>query len=84
MQLKNMIAALDHSRSDNSAANKFVYGVTQFGWEPIEGMLVREAQRKMRNELPRVPGLRESYVYRDALTRLNVASAKIMQVTILQ
>ena len=71
-----MIAALDHSRLDNSSTNKFVHGETSFGWEPIEGMLVREVQRKMKNELPRVPGLRESYVYRNAWTRLNVTPAK--------
>lgn len=75
-----MIAALDHSRLDDSAANKFVHEDIPFGWEPIEGMLIREAQRKVKNELPRVPGLRESFVYRDAWTRLNVAPAKIMQV----
>ena len=36
-----MIAALVQT------TNKFVHGETSFGWEPIEGMLVREAQRKM-------------------------------------
>ena len=59
-----------------------VHGETSFGWEPIEGMLVREAQREMKNELPCVPGLRESYVYRDAWTRLSVVPAKTMQVTV--
>ena len=32
------------------------------------------------NELVRVPGLKENYVFRDSWTRLNVKPAKIMQV----
>ena len=32
------------------------------------------------NELVRVPGLKENYVFRDCWTRLNVKPAKIMQV----
>jgi len=36
------------------------------------------------NQLPRVPGLKEKFVYRDSWTRLNVKRAKIMQVLIVQ
>ena len=37
-------------------------------------------QRAQSGSLKRVPGLKESYVYRDIWTRLNVKPAKIMQV----
>lgn len=43
-------------------------------------MLKREITRISENKLPRVPGLKESYIYRDSWTRLNVKPAKIMQV----
>jgi len=43
-------------------------------------MLAREIERKKSDQLPRVPGLKENFVYRDAWTRLNVKPAKIMQV----
>ena len=67
-QLKNMIAALYASRS--------------IGWRAIEDMPKREVERMKNNELVRVPGLKENYVYRDSWTRLNVKPAKIMQVFI--
>ena len=51
-----------------------------FGWNSIEEMLHRELERKRNNQLSRVPGLKENYVYRDPWTRLNVKPAKIMQV----
>lgn len=75
-----MIAALDHSRMRGSSPNKFIHDEIQFGWEAIQDMLAREVSRIKRNELPRVPGLKESYVHRDPWTRLNVKPAKIMQV----
>ena len=78
-QLKNMIAALYSSRLDKTP-NKFLHDGQQFGWETIEGMLAREVQRIKHNNLPRVPGLKESHVFRDPWTRLNVKPAKIMQV----
>ena len=77
-QLKNMIAAL--YKSHQGGVNQFKISGIRFGWEAIEDMLKREVSRMQRNELPRVPGLKESYVYRDPWTRLNVAPAKIMQV----
>ena len=73
-----MIAALHHSRGNSS--NCFTHGNIQFGWETIEKMLTRELGRIKTNQLPRVPGLKESYVHRDPWTRLNVKPAKIMQV----
>lgn len=80
VQLKNMITALDHSRMRGSSPNNFIHDEIQFGWEAIQDMLAREVSRIKRSELPRVPGLKESYVYRDPWTRLNVKPAKIMQV----
>ena len=76
-----MVAALYASRSDSeTSSNKFLHKGAYFGWETIESMLVREVQRIKENCLPRIPGLKESYVYRDPWTRLNVKPAKIMQV----
>lgn len=74
-----MIAALYKSRHGGQVS-QFQHSGTAFGWETIEAMLKREVSRMQQNLLPRVPGLKESYVYRDPWTRLNVAPAKIMQV----
>lgn len=73
-----MIASLYASRS--SGTNCFSRKGIQFGWRSIEDMLKREVQRMKKDELVRVPGLKENYVYRDSWTRLNVKPAKIMQV----
>ena len=75
-----MIAALYSSRLNGKSPNTFVHGEECFGWESIEGMLAREMKRISQNSLPRVPGLKESHVFRDPWTRLNVKPAKIMQV----
>ena len=75
-----MIVALHYSRGNSS--NCFTHGNIPFGWEAIEKMLAREIGRIKRNELLRVPGLKESYVHRDPWTRLNVKPAKIMQVSL--
>ncbi len=77
-QLKNMIAALYASKE--GGPNKFQRNGIVFGWKSIEDMLRREVERMRRQQLPRVPGLKESHVYRDPWTRLNVKPAKIMQV----
>ena len=79
-----MIAALHHSRRSSNSSNCFKNQDVEFGWEDIENMLVREViiyiKWIKRGELPRIPGLKESYVNRDPWTRLNVKPAKIMQV----
>ncbi len=77
-----MIAALYLSRKTKSS-NQFQHKDVQFGWEALEDMLKRELTRISRNQLPRIPGLKESYIYRDPWTRLNVKPAKIMQVNVL-
>ena len=43
-------------------------------------MLHKEVQLKKNDELLRVPGLKENFVYRDPWTRLNVKPPKIMLV----
>ena len=58
-----MIAALYASRSIGTA-NCFSMQGTKFGWKAIEDMLKREVERMKNNELVRVPGLKENYVYR--------------------
>lgn len=75
-----MIAALYSLRVDGKGTNAFDESGVVFRWEPIEDMLHREVQRKKNSQLPRVPGLKENYVFRDPWTRLNVKPAKIMQV----
>jgi hypothetical protein len=52
---------------------------TQFGWEELVLLKKREDARAAQNIPRRVPGLTQSYIDRDAWTRLNVAPAKIMQ-----
>ena len=73
-----MIAALYSSKKGRTKA--FMYEGVEFGWEVIEDMFARELTRVDAGLPRRVPGLRESYVYRDIWTRLNVKPAKIMQV----
>lgn len=73
-----MIAALYASRV--GGANRFQLNGVGFGWDPLIQMLHREVRRKKNNQLPRVPGLKESFIFRDPWTRLNVKPAKIMQV----
>lgn len=74
-----MVAALYSSKSGKTKS--FQYAGVRFGWETIERMFEREVQRAKAGVPRRVPGLRESYVYRDIWTRLNVKPAKIMQVS---
>lgn len=53
---------------------------TEFGWKSVIDMYTRECARRAAGKARMVPRLRESYVMRDAWTKLNVAPAKIMQV----
>ena len=78
-QLKNMVAALYASQEGKT--KKFSYEGMGFGWSAIQEMFGRETHRARAGVPRRVPGLRESYVYRDIWTRLNVKPAKIMQVS---
>ena len=53
---------------------------TTFGWKAILDLYSREYQRRDKGHARMVPKLRESYVFWDAWTKLNVLPAKIMQV----
>ena len=59
----------------------FTRNEVQFGWETIEDMYVRDTQRAREGLPRRVPGMRESYVYREIRSRLYVKPAKMMQVS---
>ena len=74
-----MIAALYLSQKTKSS-NHFLHNSVQFGWEALESILKREVTRIRQNQIPRVPELKESYIYCDPWTCLNVNPAKIMQV----
>ena len=78
MQLKNMVSALYSSKQERTKI--FVCNGVTFGWSTVEEMFEREMQRAQSGSLKRVPGLKESYAYRDIWTRLNVKPAKIVQV----
>ena len=73
-----MIAALHSSRPGGT--KKFEIGGCNFGWKALEELFLREVERARTNQLRRVPDLKESHIYRDCWTRLNVKPAKIMQV----
>ncbi len=73
-----MVAALYSSTAERT--KQFSHKGVTFGWSAIEAMFEREVQRAKDGVPRRVPGLKESYVYRDIWTRLNVKPAKIMQV----
>ncbi len=73
-----MVAALYSSAEERT--KKFSCGGVTFGWVAIQNLFEREVQRASDGTPRRVPGLKESYIYRDIWTRLNVKPAKIMQV----
>ena len=75
-----MIAALHSSRP--GATKKFEIDGCNFGWKTLEELFLREVERARTNQLRRVKDLKESHIYRDCWTRLNVKPAKIMQVGI--
>lgn len=66
MQLKNMIAALYSSKDGRTKS--FTINDVKFGWRVIEDMFNRETTRIEIGLPRRIPGLRESYVYRDIWT----------------
>ncbi len=72
VQLKNMINTLYSSQ--RGGTKSFKLDGIEFGWKAIIDMYKRECERR------NIPRLRESYVIRDAWTKLNVAPAKVMQV----
>ena len=53
----------------------------RFGWKTIEDLWKREKLRRDSHLVRLVPGMVQSFIERDAWTKLNVKPAKIMQVT---
>ncbi|XP_014671922.1 PREDICTED: uncharacterized protein LOC106812541 [Priapulus caudatus] len=80
-QLKNMINALWQSKPVTGRSRGFVthLGGPVFGWEAVEDMWKRDKDRRARNVSREVPSLQESFIKRDAWTKLNVRPAKVMQ-----
>ena len=76
-----MVAALYSSKMQRTKL--FTTNGVEFGWETIEDMYIRDTQRAREGLPRRVPGMRESYVYRDIWSRLNVKPGRIMQVSIM-
>ena len=72
-----MVSALYSSKMERT--KRFTYDGVEFGWTCID-MFARDLQRAKAGLPRRVPGLRESYIYRDIWTRLNAKPAKITQV----
>ena len=73
-----MVNALYSSQKGGSKL--FTLEGVQFGWQAIIDMYRRECDRRKSGGARMVPKMRESYVLRDAWTKLNVLPAKIMQV----
>ena len=74
-----MINALHSSRDSGKKA--FQHNGTTFGWKYVYKMWTRECTRREKGLARMVPKLREIHIIRDAWTKLNVAPAKIMQVS---
>ena len=74
-----MINALFSSQAGGTKMFTAVDGTT-FGWKAVLDLYFRECQRRDKGHARMVPKLCESYVLRDAWTKLNVLPAKIMQV----
>ncbi|XP_014670998.1 PREDICTED: uncharacterized protein LOC106811792 [Priapulus caudatus] len=76
-----MINALWQSKPVTGRSRGFVthLGGPVFGWEAIEDMWKRDKDRRARNVSREVPSLQESFIKRDAWTKLNVRPAKVMQ-----
>lgn len=76
-QLKNMIGQLYASRI--SGPKSFEINGVQFGWQSIREVYNKDVDNARVGNLQRVPGLKLTFVVRDAWTRLNVKPSKIMQ-----
>jgi hypothetical protein len=51
----------------------------QFGWKPIRDIYDNDVRHAREGNIQRVPGLKLTFVVRDAWTRLNVKPSKIME-----
>ena len=67
-----MMSALYKSRPSTGGTGEFVKGGHTFGWKAIEDLYQRELHRVKSGQITRVPRLKESHIYHDSWTRLNV------------
>jgi hypothetical protein len=79
-QLKNMINALFSSKYGGTKS--FMLDGVLFGWPAIVSLYEWECKRVSSGLTRMVPKLKEIHVIRDSWTKLNVAPAKIMQVSL--
>ena len=77
-----MVSALFSSGASAGKTKFFCNEGVTFGWDTIVRLWKRE-ERAERGLMSEVPKLKERYIKRDSWTRLNVAPAKIMQVSAL-
>ena len=78
-----MVSALFSSGASAGKTKLFCNEGVTFGWDTIVRLWKREEERAERGLMSEVPKLKERYIKRDSWTRLNVAPAKIMQVSAL-
>ena len=78
-----MVSALFSSGASAGKTKFFCNEGVTFGWDTIIRLWKREEERAERGLMSEVPKLKERYIKRDSWTRLNVAPAKIMQVSAL-
>lgn len=72
-----MVSALHSSRLGGT--KQFCNKGLTIGWSDIRAMKARDDERSLAGQLRCVRGLLQSFIDRDAWTRLNVKPAKIMQ-----
>ena len=77
-----MVSALFSSGASAGKTKFFCNEGVTFGWDTIVRLWKRE-ERAERGLMSEVPKLKERYIKRDSWTRLNIAPAKIMQVSAL-
>ena len=73
--MKNVIAQLYASRPNGAKA--FEKDDISIGWKPVNDIYQNDVQNAARNNVQQVPGLKLSYVVRDAWTRLNVSIVQV-------
>lgn len=79
--MKNLINQLWASQASGAKSFETREG-TNFGWPVIEAMWLREKDKRAHHLIRMVPRLIHSFIKRDPWTKLNVAPAKIMQVSL--
>ena len=75
-----MINALLSSKSGGTKLFQWGKDNSSFGWSTIVDIYTWEVDRAKQQQTRMIPRLKEVHVIRDAWTKLNVSTAKIMQV----